>query len=62
MQSTDRPPQRGARVRGSDTASAADPAFVGRELDNRRMDHPTVIPHAMSRCEHRGTEQTYDER
>jgi hypothetical protein len=61
-QPNDKPPQRGAHVRGSNQAPTADPTFVGRELDNRRMHHPAVIPGAMSRSERRGAEQTYDER
>ena len=61
-QSTDRPPHGGAHVRDSDTAPAADRTFVGRELDNRRMNRPAVSPRVMSRSERRRAEQTYDER
>jgi hypothetical protein len=61
-QSTDRPPKGGAHVRGSDAPPAADPTFVGRTLENRRMNHPAVSSRVMNRTERRRTEQTYDER
>jgi hypothetical protein len=61
-QSTDGPPEDGAHFRASDTTPAADPTLVGRELRNRRMNHPSGAPCNVTRSERRRTNQTYDER
>jgi hypothetical protein len=60
--SPDGPPEDGAHFRASDAAPAADPAFVVRELDNRRMNHPAGAPGSMTHGERRRTDQADDER